>query len=212
MKVEELEASIKALQGQIDTLQKQITTMQDVEEIKKLQRAYAYYLEHAMYKEVIDCFSDNTESIDTGVGLYLGKEGVKKHFSPGKPPEWLHIVMPLSAIIDVDPGGKTAKGRWYGLLYVTLRVATVPRALAGAGVYENEYIKEDGKWKFRKLQFCYVFQTPFGEEGGWVKTPFLPLDLQFELPEADKPDIFLNKQYPSQYVLPFHYKHPVTDD
>ena len=30
------------------------------------------------------------------------------------PPEFLHILMPLAGIVDVDPDGKNAKGRWYG--------------------------------------------------------------------------------------------------
>ena len=47
--------------------------------------------------------------------MYVGQEGIKQFFLRGKkPPEFLHGLMQLSGIVDVDPGGKTAKGRWYG--------------------------------------------------------------------------------------------------
>jgi hypothetical protein len=162
-----------------------------------------------MFDEIIDMFSDNTESIETGgTGVYLGKEGVRKHFSPGEvPPEWLHITMQLSGIVNVDPGGKTAKGRWYGCILQSFTVAKVLRALFSIGIYENEYVKEDGKWKFKKLQFYRIFITPY--EDGWVKTPELRPDLERGLPLADLPPT-LDKPYPSGYNLPFHYKHPVT--
>lgn len=49
MKVEELEAKVK-------TLENQLRTLQDIEEIKTLQRAYGYYLEHWMASEIVDLF------------------------------------------------------------------------------------------------------------------------------------------------------------
>lgn len=197
------------LESRLKKLEDRVMRQEDIENIKKLQRAYAFYLERGMFPEIIDLFSDDTESIDTGGGVYLGKEGVKKHFAVKESlPEWLHITMPLSGIVDIDPGGKTAKARWYIMYCVTLRIVDVPRALFGVGIYENEYIKEEGKWKFKKVHNYYIFQTPFEE--GWVKTPFVPFDLYFNLPEPDMPSPYSGKQYPSGVTFPFHYKHPIT--
>ena len=38
----------------------------------------------------------------------------------------------------------------------------------GRGLYENEYIKEDGKWRFKKLHWYITFLTLW--ENGWLKT------------------------------------------
>jgi hypothetical protein len=110
VKVAELEARLKILE-------KQVRTLQDIEEIKTLQKAYGYYIEHWMSKEIIGLFSDGPDvTLTLAAGTYLGKKGVIKYFERMKDPspEFLHQVMQLSGIVSVDPGGNTAKGRWYG--------------------------------------------------------------------------------------------------
>ena len=107
MKLEELEQRLKILEDSVRALQ-------DVEEIKKLQRIYGYYLEHWQWENMIDLFSDQTESIEVSdLGVFLGKEGVRKCFRrENVPPEFLHVMMQLSGVVDVDPDGKTAKPRY----------------------------------------------------------------------------------------------------
>ena len=68
MNMEQLEARLK-------TLEDRISNLDDVEEIKKLQRIYAFYLERGMFEEIIDLFSDNAESIDSSGGVYLNIDG-----------------------------------------------------------------------------------------------------------------------------------------
>jgi hypothetical protein len=200
MKLEELEQRLKRLEESVGALQ-------DIEEIKKLQRIYGYYLEHWQWENMIDLFSDQTESIEVGdLGVFLGKEGVRKCFRRKTvPPEFLHVMMQVSGVVDVDPGGKTAKGRWYGFGLEALPLEGVVRPMLSSGIYENEYVKEAGKWKFKKLHWFRIFLTPFEE--GWVKTP--SLDIRQHRPKADRPPT-ANKPYPSGYVFPFHYKHPIT--
>ena len=204
MNMEQMEARLKELE-------EKVARAEDIEAIKVLQRAYSYYLEHGMFNEIIDMFSEDTVSIETGsTGVYLGKDGVRKHFSPADVnPNWLHVTMPVSAIITVDPDGKNAKGRWYGWICGALPVAGINRAFFQLGVYENEYVKENGKWLFTKLQYYRIFQSPY--EDGWVKTPEIFLDLERDLPAPDLPHT-MHKPYPSGFVMPFHYKHPVTGE
>ena len=200
MKLEELERRLKILEDSVRALQ-------DIEEIKKLQRIYGYYLEHWQWENIIDLFSDQTESVEVGdLGVFLRKEGVKKCFRRETvPPEFLHVMMQLSGVVDVDPAGKTAKGRWYGFGLEALPLEGVVRPMLSSGIYENEYVKEAGKWKFKKLHWFRIFLAPY--EDGWVKTPVL--DIRQHRPKADRPPT-ANKPYPSGYVFPFHYKHPIT--
>jgi hypothetical protein len=212
MKLEELEAKVKMLEDKVRTLD-------DVEEIKKLQRIYGYYLDYQMIDEIIDLFSDDTESAELGAGVYLGKEGVKRLFKglnartagvPGR--LWQHIQ--LQGVVNVDPGGKTAKGRWRCLYCLATLIEGEKdkklRAIWGHGHYENEYIKEGGKWKFKKFQFFLTFRTPY--EDGWVKTPvvgWVPVEMLPEDRRPDRPPTGI-RPYPSGDIVPFHYKHPIT--
>ena len=82
-----------------------------------------------------------------------GWEGIKKAFrfkdhypaygdAEKAPPEYLHILIPIAGIVDVDPDGKTAKGRWYGYFLGAMPREGQTRALIGCGIWENEYVKE----------------------------------------------------------------------
>ena len=219
MKSEELEAEVKSLTETVAKLEARLTRAEDIEAIKKLQRAYGYYLEHWQEEELIGLFShspDVTLEINAG-GQYQGWEGIKQAFNfaghytafngvKSAPPEYLHILIPLSGIVDVDPDGKNAKGRWYGYFLGALRRGGQLRALIGCGIWENEYVKEDGKWKFKKLFFNDIISTPLDE--GWVKTPYLANPPHKESPPTGSGTHF--QHYPSGYIFPYHYKNPVT--
>ena len=115
----------------------------------------------------------------------------------------------LQGVIHVDPDGKTAKGRWQCLFMSVGNFGVQgmpPRDCWGYGVYENDYIKENGKWMFKKLHFNRFFYTPY--EDGWLKTP----DAGSRMFDPVKPDLpsTAYHPYPEQYIVPFHYKHPIT--
>jgi hypothetical protein len=112
--------------------------------------------------------------------------------------------MPIAGIVDVDSDGKTAKGRWYGFFLGAMPRPRKVRALIGATIWENEYIKENGTWKFLKLFANDIICSPLDE--GWVKTPYL---VNTRKTVAPSPDVHF-QHYPSGYIFPYHYKNPVT--
>lgn len=216
MDVNELNAKVKMLEQRLQILE-------DTEAIKKLQRAYGYYLEHWMAEDLIDLFSDSPEStLKIAAGEYRGKEAIRRFFRHGNEnnpipvtenSEFLHQVMQLSGIVNVAPDGKTARGRWYGFGANAFPVAE-GKVNPGwmNGVYEVEYIKENNVWKLLKVRWCMTFHAP------WV--------LSFVDP-AKREDKFMNRpyeragalrptgvpeetQYPSGFVCPFHFNNPVT--
>src|SRR5271157_1017421 len=66
-----------------EKLEARLQKIEDVEEIKKLQRAYSYYLEHWQEEELIGLFSHSPDvTVEMNeTGEYKGWEGVKKKFS-----------------------------------------------------------------------------------------------------------------------------------
>lgn len=210
MNAEELEARVKVLE-------EKLTRLEDIEDIKRLQRIYGYYLDNCMWDEMIDLFSDNTDLVEIGDrGIFYGKEGVRRLFKDvigvGGPKSHgeLRDHMQLQGVVTINPDGKTAKGRWRVWGCLTVPINGTMRAMFVSGPYENEYVKENGKWLFKKMCWYLTFATPY--EDGWVKTPALDI----RKPHADstiaQPDspTSVHEPYPSAYVVPFHYKHPVT--
>jgi hypothetical protein len=217
MASQELEMKVKALEDQVKTMGNQIKALQtllDVEEIMKLQRAYGFYLEHWMFQEIVDCFSDGPDAaVDLyPLGIWKGKQGVIRYFGQRKEydPEFLHQIMQLSPIIDVDPDGKTAKGRWYGYGPIA-DPHGIADELLHSGTYEMEYVKEDGVWKIKTLAWRVNYIATPGK--GFVKFDREAVfGKNFEF-QGSGPDVVTKGKstaYPSGYIYPFHYKHPVT--
>ncbi len=206
-----LEAKLQTMESEVKTLKKQMQRLEDIEAIKRLQCAYGYYLEHWMGDEIIDCFAmDNSDVAGTFVeGTYKGPEGIRKYFGRMKetPPEFLHMVMQVSPVITVAEDGRMAYGRWYGYGGI-LSKATQPLDPAMmAVIYEMDYIKDKGVWKILKLRLLMHYAYP-------TRLPQPAPDGK----EAPRPTMKLNPdewaefdtQYPSGYIYPFHFKHPVT--
>jgi hypothetical protein len=209
-KFRHLETLIKSQNNLIKKLENQVRILEDIEAIKKLQRAYGYYLEHWMTEEVLDCFADSPEAALYWLdNTWLGKEGVRRYFeSAANPdPRFLHQLMQLSGIIDITPDGKRAMGRWYGFGGMRIFREDEEERVLSSGIYENEYIKEDGKWKILSLSWTQPYIIKISE--GWI-TP----EKRRELHRASKlkPDISLtsDQRWICGHIRPFHYKHPVT--
>jgi hypothetical protein len=208
---------LKTMENRIKSLEKQVGELQDLEAINRLQKIYGFYLEHWMYEDIIELFADSPGTVlNLTYGIFHGKEGVRKYFSGmlemTQLHDFLHQMMQLSGVVDVDAGGKTAKGRWYGFGAVVMPRRNGHFQVLSSGIYTCEYIKEDGKWKILKLMWNPVYDAPsislvkpekpavtISRENSFVVNP----------PEFDEPRK-LNTKYPSGYIVPFHFKHPVT--
>ena len=201
----------------LEELQARITRLEDIKQIEKLQRMYGYYLDYNEYQKVVDLFSDNVESVEiSDYGVYKSKKGVKRFYLEllgGKPPRvgGLFIGMIMQGVVDIDQSGKTAKGRWYCMMIEAKSTLSLHegelRQLWGNGIYENEYVKENGKWTFKKVFFFLNFRTPY--EDGWLKVPVVGQNGPSTEVPPDAPPTFYYP-YPAGVHLQPHYKHPIT--
>jgi hypothetical protein len=90
----------------------------------------------------------------------------------------------------------------------------IPSQFWEAGIYENEYIKEDGVWKIKLFNYRVVYQANY--ETGWAHSPVAPLmvsNFNVKYPENPRgPDEVgpPPPRWPESVFMPFHYPHPVT--
>ncbi len=197
-----------------EELEKEVVRLEDIQAIEDLQKKYGFYMDSHHRQEVVDLFSENTESLEIeSVGLFLGKAGVKKFFldndldpeNKGIVETWINIRIFMSGgVINIDPSGTSAKGRWNTWLAEAMPVGGLPRQQWVHGYYENEYVKENGFWLFKKLHWNVTFFTSF--DAGWINIPLLGVLCR---KDQDAPAPHFHP-YPSGYHLPYHYKHPVT--
>jgi hypothetical protein len=211
MTVKEMEARIKALE-------KKVGLLEDVNEVKRLQRVYSYYVMHMMRDEIADCFADDPDvTLHWLEGTWRGKEGVNRYFGvgtdrPEPPPGFLHQVMPIAGVVDVDPDGKHAKGRWYsfgGVAVPNQETGKTMPSIVG-GLYEIEYIKEKGVWKMWKVDWIIPLSIKISPDS-WTRVEELgKMIANFKGPEPDVKPIANDPRFVSGYIFPFHYNHPVT--
>jgi hypothetical protein len=219
MNVEALEARIRTLEKQVSEQQKQIQATQDIQAIKRLQRVYGYYVQHMMRDEIIDCFADSPDvALHWLEGSWLGKESVKRYFGamrdPGQqpPPEFLHQVMQLSGVVDVAPDGINAKGRWYAFGGISIPMGVEFQRSFASGIYEIEYIKENGIWKILTIRWIINYTVRLDKDS-WVPPEQVGeavLNPAFKPPQPDIPPTTTDPRFVSGYIFPFHYNHPVT--
>ena len=209
-------AEIKTLKTQVKELKAEVEKLKDLEEINRLQKIYGYYLEHWMYEDIIDLFSDSPDTLlNLTYGIFHGKAGIKKYFAGmlemTQLPEFLHQIMQLAGVVDIDKSGTIAQGRWYGFGVVVMPRSNGYFQDLAAGIYTCEYIKEDSVWKILKLMW-----NPIYDASGisLVKDkPSIGITKDNSLvkhhPKFDEPRN-INTKYPTGYIVPFHFKHPVT--
>ncbi len=197
------------LQAKLASLEKQVELLEDAKAIERLQQAYGYYISEGMGSEAAALFSDNpSASIELAQqGVYLGKARIRAfltHGGEGLEDGEIREAPIMQGVVHVAPDGKTAKGRWRTLM---MSGTYGQDGLWTEGPFENEYIKEGGVWKFSKIHW---YTTVIGSyDQGWHKKAYpapgpLP-DLPPDLPPTDKYAAF-----PSFYLPPYHYLHPVT--
>jgi hypothetical protein len=190
------------------TLAQEVQLLEDENAIENLQAIYGFYVDKGFWSEAADLFAAEGTIEIGGSGVFVGKERVLEYLrSLGIefPQEGrLFDQMQLQPIVHVAPDGRTAQARWHSFSQEAMHGEY---ARWGTGVYENEYVKEDGVWKILSLRLYTTMQTPY--EDGWGKTA-LPMPGPIPDLPADRPPSTAYEAYPAVFVTPFHYENPVT--
>jgi len=196
------------LGARIEELEARVRHSEDVLAIMNLQSRYNYYLELNYCDRVPDLFAQKDPNVKCEIcdgGVYEGLESIKhlwKLMGEGQGGRgFLGTIMISTPHIQVSKDGKTARGMWHAFGPNSVPATAYPgdkpdqlTAIWFLGKYDNEYVKEDGKWKFRSLHVIVYIRTPY--EQGWLKQPNARM---FGLPPSViKPD------KPSTVFKPYH--------
>ena len=208
-------ARIAALRTRLASVTTRTARVDDVNRVENLQGSYGYYTDKMLWDEVVDLFADDGTLEIGPSGVYAGKDSIRKYLlslSGGKQgplPGVLNDHFEEQPIVTVAPDGQSAKGRWR-LMLMTGVSGSGSGGNWGEGVYENEYVKQGGVWKIRKLHWYANFVAPY--EGGWLKADKKAID-DYALGRGvmpDRPQSETYEPYPGVFIPPFHYKNPVS--
>jgi hypothetical protein len=200
-------AELQQLASEVAQLRAEITSLEAENAIENLQRIYGFYIDKNQWTQAADLFAENGTIEIGGEGVYVGKARILEYLrskgAEGPQQGILNDQMQLQPVVHVYPDG-TAKARWQHFSQ---------EAVAGTshhwstGIYENEYVFEDGVWKISKLHLFTTMRAPY--EDGWGGTA-LPRSKPSESLPPDLPSTVAYENYPAVFVPPFHYDNPVT--
>jgi hypothetical protein len=218
-----------ALLARIEKLEHELAIQQDIHQIRRIQYTYGYFIDKSQYNEVADLFADDGDVWFMG-GIYKGNAGVRRlyieyfqqRFTQGhNGPRygWLLDHPQLQMVIDVASDRGTAKVRGRSMMqagqHETSQVAAqgTPRAWWEGGIYENDYVRDNGVWKIKVLRYFPFWHGSFAE--GWTKTPidFVPMATTLYPQNPFGPDALIDpppRLWPATDIVAFHYPHPVT--
>ena len=200
-----------ALRSQLAMLQQQAQRVKDANAIKRLQRTYGYYVEEALWDEVVPLFADNATLEMARDGVYVGKERIRAYFyalgdgQQGLREGQLNEQLQLMPVVTLSEDGRSAKARWRNLM---LTGQLGEQALWGEGPFENEYVKEDGVWRISKLWWQQAILVSYA--GGWAKNADANNGIWVSgtLP-PDAPPTDDHGSWPQTYLPPFSFANPV---
>ncbi len=198
------------LEARLAQAERRLTRMEDVEAIKRLQRAYGYYLDKGFWQAIADLFAPDGTIEIAARGVYR-RERIYRFLRDligrqrdGLAPGQLLNHMQLQGIVTLSESGDVAQGRWRAFIQVA---EFGKSALWAEGPYECVYRKVDGRWTIASLVWFPTYYTPFDQ--GWAKAALPSSGLDASFP-PDLPPTHDARTFPDAFVPPYHFRHPVT--
>ena len=133
----------------VEDMEKRLRALEDLEEIKKLQRQYMQHHDRLEFARILDLFTDDAEVEVRNSGVLKGRESFSRIFLDTLGKRRLerhdgHLVG--EPVITVD--GDTARGHWTVYMFFS-----VPKIEWVQGRNDCEYVKVNGAWKISRLRF-----------------------------------------------------------
>jgi hypothetical protein len=202
--------TVAALEADLATLESRLGILEDTVQLERLNSIYGYYLAHLQWDDLTGIFAP-TGTIEIAMrGVYAGSASVRRNLNLyGQATDdqfgLQHNHMQFQPVITVAPDGQSAKMRSRAL---SIMGQWERYSQWMGGVYENDYVKENGVWKIKRDQVFNTYFVPYTV--GWKDVmPRPPPGITATNP-PDAPPTLPFEMFPSAFLPPFHYVHPVT--
>ena len=143
----------------LEEMEKRLKAVEDIEQIKQLHNRYMNALAFIDWDTIIDCFAEDS-SLDVEFGGFIrGKAAIATFFREML--SQIHIgkegIFAVHPQITVD--GDQGTGNW--LMYIMYADhRTWQSRYWLQGIYDAQYIRVNGGWKFRHLQWRPRLEPP----------------------------------------------------
>lgn len=215
-------------ESRFSALEHRVGELEDINAIRRLHWAYGYYIDFNRVEDVVRLFAQDGVVIFLS-GEYHGHDGVRRlygtwfrnFFTQGQVGPVYGFLLDhfqMQDIITIAPDRQTAKGRFRAILMGgshesrDYKPEGLPSQFYEAGIYENDYVRENGIWKIRRLDYLMQWQADY--ETGWANTiahlqPAATLYPENPLgPDVLLPVDLVRQTWPHRQDVPMHFAHP----
>jgi hypothetical protein len=171
-------------QGTLDSLAREVDRTESLRAVLDLQRSYAQYAQAGLWNQVGALFTaDGSLRFDGLVKAEQASKGPAAIASflrtrygggyEGMKADGLSTMMIDAPVANLSVDGNSAKVRWETWTFHGAGGA----ARVEGGVYQNEYVRQNGVWKIAQVHYFPEFDGPY--ETGWInwgggKLPIVP--------------------------------------
>src|SRR6478735_8995797 len=183
--------------------------LRDEMEVQNLQHAYGYYLDRKMWDDVADLFANDGYLEPANQGAYVGREHIRRALevlygpTPLRQGELFDHIM-LGTVVTISPDGMHAAAR-------TTQLGQLGQVGEFAsweiGTYENQFVRQDGKWKIAAVRYFPRLSTDY--DIGWQKDARPAPGPSAQLAPDRKPAVHF-ASYPALQGVGIHFVNPVT--
>lgn len=196
------------LGGRLAPYEHRVELLEDQDAVENLTALYGYYFDKGLWDRAAALFASDGSFEYGQRGVYVGPAHIRRAmllFGPqGLGRGYLNNHMMLQPVVVVAPDGRTATGRWQGMVQLAHPGAN---GIWGVGIYENRYVKQGGTWKIAGLHFYVTAETDY--DAGLMKSA-IPMEGPSALFPPDRPPSEVYRAFPGAYIPPFSFNHPVT--
>jgi hypothetical protein len=202
------ERRVQLLEARLAALQREVELIEDRKAIERLQQRWGHYVSEGLATEAAALFSASpTASIEYAQqGVYLGRARIEAFLkvAASLAPGELRETPVMQPVINIAADGRHARGRWRSLV---LGGQHGQDGRWQEGPFENEYVKEDGVWKIARLHWYTTVNGSYDK--GWHLEAY-PIAGPLRALPPDRPPSVVYESFPSFFLPPFHFLHPVT--
>jgi hypothetical protein len=168
------------MEARVRDLESRVQELVDREAIRELRYRYHEYINEAKFEEISDLFTDDGEVLFGQLGEARGKEQIQRFFGalrpktgeggrgPGRPPR-LSRVKQFIHNHAVEINGDRA----CGFAYLEAKPVYKGESYVVAARYDDDYVRQGGRWKFKKMALTPYFMVPLKE--GWAQDDLLKM-------------------------------------
>ena len=158
------------LETRVQQLEATVRELLDRETVRDLRYRYHECINEGKFEEIADLFTDDGELDFAHLGKAKGHAEIRRFFTvinrpPASGKQRPHITWVKQFIHNhtIHLHGDTGTG----FSYLEAKPIYDGEAFFVAARYDDEYLRQDGQWRFKKMSIQPYFMVPFKE--GWAQ-------------------------------------------